>query len=201
MYNFATAAPPETITVNGGAYSINTDYRIWIEILDVFMFKSDDLNALLRCIQTAFCDPEDVLHHEDIESVLEAMCTFLLGYPKEKMEDEEQAGINRSDDDDGMNQERYFDFKYDLNWIIIAIRNQSGIDLSYKCKHFHWWLFLLEFESLEDHHYFSRLRHIREYNGEDKEMLEQKARFALPVRRTAEQRKEIEEFDKLFYNS
>lgn len=203
MYNLATAAPPETITVNGGAYSVNTDYRIWIEIMDVFMFKSDDLNALLGCIQTAFCDPNDVLSHEDISSIIEAMCTFLLGYPKEKYDDDDGECESQSDDDDddNINQERYFDFKYDLNWIIIAIRNQSGIDLSYKCEHFHWWLFLLEFESLEDHHYFSRLRNIREYNGDDKEMLAQKARFALPVRRTAEQRKEIEEFDKIFYNS
>lgn len=200
MYNMATDAPPEAVMVNGGVYSINTDFRIWIEIMDVFMFKSDDTEELVRCVKMAFLEPERVMTEQDPESVLRAMSEFLNGYPKENIEcDEYSAQSNESvDADDGISRERYYDFKYDLNWIIIAIRNQSGIDLSYRCKHFHWWLFLLEFESLEDRHYFSAIRRIREYKGNDKQMIAMKKRYALPIRHTAEERKQLEEFNKFF---
>lgn len=201
MYNLATDAPPETIEVNGGVYSINTDFRVWIEVFDVFMFRSDDPNALLECVKMVFDDSEKILKEQPAKDIIAAMCKFLNGYPQDLDGTEPSTGSGISGDDDNMNQERYFDFKYDLNMIIIAIRNQSGIDLSYKCKHFHWWLFLLEFQALESHHQFCQIRAIREYSGNDKEMLKQKKRFALPRKLTADQREQIAEFDRIFYNS
>ena len=198
MFNIATKAPPEAVTVNGGVYSIHTDFRIWIEIFDVFMFRSDDADALLECVKMAFCEPDKVMAEQNPKDVLDAMCEFLKGYPKETYDD--QPDFSPKIDED-MSKERDYDFKYDLNWIVLAIRNQSGIDLSYRCEHFHWWLFLLEFESLEDHHYISALRRVRSYDGDDKEKLRVKQMYALPVRYTAEERRQLEEFNNLFYNS
>lgn len=200
MYNFATSAPPETLEVNGGVYSINTDYRVWIEVFDTFLFRGDDPEALLDCVKMVFDDPEKVLQEQSAENIISAMCKFLQGYPEEDFGEDGYAALDRVDDGN-VNQERYFDFKYDLNLIIIAIRNQSGIDLSYKCKHFHWWLFLLEFNSLESHHKFCEIRSAREYDGKDKEMLKQKKKLALPRRYTTEQRQQLEEFNKIFYDS
>lgn len=200
MYNLATSAPPETLEVNGGVYSIDTDYRVWIEVFDAFMFRGDDPKALLECVNMVFDNPEKVLEEQPAEDIIAAMCDFLAGYPEEDFGDGEN-GNAVSDDSGDVNQERYFDFKYDLNMIIIAIRNQSGIDLSYRCKHFHWWLFLLEFNSLESHHKFCEIRAIREYDGKDEEMLKQKRKLALPRRYTTEQRRQLEEFNKIFYNS
>lgn len=199
MYNLATNAPPETLKVNGGVYSINTDFRVWIEVFDTFGFRDNEPEALLKCIKMVFSDWEIVLSEQDPKDIFDAMLWFLKGYPEDKEGCE--ANGDMSDDADEMNQERYFDFKHDLNLIIIAIRNQSGIDLSYKCKHFHWWLFLLEFQSLESHHQFCQIRAIREYNGTDKEMLAMKKRFALPKKYTSEQKEQFKEMDKLFYNS
>lgn len=199
MYNLATDAPPETLEVKGGVYSINTDYRVWIEVFDVFMFRDSDTEALLDCIKMVFYDWQTVLSEHDPKDIIAAMCEFLKGYPEDT--DGCEVSTGSPEDGDNMNQERYFDFKYDLNMIIIAIRNQSGIDLSYKCKHFHWWLFLLEFQSLESHHQFCQIRSIREYQGKNKEMLALKRKFALPQKLTSEQREQIEEMDKLFYNT
>lgn len=199
MYNLATDAPPETLEVKGGVYSINTDYRVWIEVFDAFMFRDNEPDALLDCIKMVFYDWQTVLSEHDPKDIIAAMCEFLKGYPEDT--DGCEVSTGSSEDGDNMNQERYFDFKYDLNMIIIAIRNQSGIDLSYKCKHFHWWLFLLEFQSLESHHQFCQIRSIREYQGKDKNALALKRKFALPQKLTSEQREQIEEMDKLFYNT
>lgn len=200
MYNLATDAPPKTLEVKGGVYSINTDYRVWIEVFDVFMFRDNDPDALLGCIKMVFNNWQTALSEQDPKDIIAAMCEFLKGYP-EDTEGCEEPNKSSSDDGDNMNQERYFDFKHDLNLIIIAIRNQSGIDLSYKCKHFHWWLFLLEFQSLESHHQFCQIRSIREYQGKDKAMLAQKRKFALPKKYTSEQREQFSEMESLFYNS
>lgn len=203
MYNLATDAPPETLTVNGGVYSINTDYRVWIEVFDTFMFRGDSPDALLECIEMVFDSPEQILREQNPKDVISAMCKFLKGYPEENFCDDEpeKNGDDEDDAGEGISQERYFDFKYDLNLIIIAIRNQSGIDLSYRCKHFHWWLFLIEFKSLESHHQFCRIRAMREYNGKDKELLKQKQMVALPRRLTTEQKAQVDELNRIFYNS
>lgn len=201
VYNLATNAPPETLTVKGGVYSINTDFRVWIEVFDTFMFRDDDPEALLECIKMVFVDWQTVLHEQEPKDIFSAMCEFLKGYPEDIDGCENTVFGGAAEDGDNMNQERYFDFKYDLNMIIIAIRNQSGIDLSYKCKHFHWWLFLLEFQSLESHHQFCQIRSIREYQGKDKNMLAQKRKYALPKKYTSEQREQFDEMEKLFYNS
>ena len=94
----------------------------------------------------------------------------------------------------------------DLNYIILAIRNQGGPDLSYRRKaSFHWWAFLLEFRALCGEHYIMRLMEIRGYEDTSKqdskranrEALRLKQRYALPYEMTADERRAAEAFDRL----
>ena len=95
-----------------------------------------------------------------------------------------------------------YSFDYDLNYIIIAIQNQFGMDLSYQRKQpFHWWLFLLYFRALSGPHYILRLMEIRGYDGKDAELKRQAQRFALPRENTADDQKLLDLFDELFYNA
>ena len=190
--NYAMDAPPTEITVGGNAYPVKTDYRIWI-----------DVQKELRRINLETQDPEvmdenerilegiertifgGVLADEDAIDVLKAIYEFLGGYPSLPVEPEGGPPV--------------FSYEYDLNMIILAIRNQSGIDLSYRrTEPFHWWEFLLEFQSLCGDHYILNLMETRGYKGTDKEMLRRKNAYALPIEYTAAELAEIEAFEAMF---
>lgn len=189
--NYAQDAPPTEISVGDSAYTANTDYRVWI-----------DVQKELRKINLSTTDPEvmdenevileniermvfgGVLADENAIDVLKGIYEFLGGYPSLPVEGDGGAPV--------------FSFDYDLNMIILAIRNQSGIDLSYRCKHFHWWEFLLEFQSLAGDHHILNIMEIRGYKGNDKDMLRAKRAHALPVEYSAEEQAQIDAFDALF---
>lgn len=191
--NYAQDAPPTEISVGGFAYPANVDYRVWIEVMR--LLREIDLNAedaQQKCRTMETIDEierlvfGDVLVDESPADALLAILEFSRGYPSAPMEPERGGP-------------QTYSFEYDLNEIIIAIRNQSGIDLSYRRKEpFHWWEFLLEFKTLCGHHYILNLMDARGYSGKDKDMIRRRQRCALPVEYTAAERAEIEAFEKLF---
>lgn len=192
--NYAMDPPPTEIMVGGHGYKCNVDFRIWIQITrlmrDIIMDSDEPEHlrhniAIMEEIQEmAF---GGILADEDIFEVLKAMAEFAAGYPA--------APIER-DDNEGP---QICSLDWDLNYIIIAIRNQSGIDLSYRRKEaFHWWEFLLEFNTLCGDHYILNLMDTRGYNGKDKEMLRRKHRFALPREYSAAEQAEIDAFNRAF---
>lgn len=127
-----------------------------------------------------------VLQDEDPVEVMKAILAFSEGYPSAPMRGSEGG-------------ERTYSFEYDLNAIIIAIRNQSGIDLSYRRKEpFHWWEFLLEFQTLCGDHYILNLMNARDYRGRDRELLKRKRMCALPEELTREEQEELDEFNAQF---
>lgn len=196
--NYAQDAPPTTITVGGSAYKIaDVDFRAWIRITRMMrdfipLPKTPEQtrhNVDLMCeIQTAVFG--GVLEDENPIEAFRAIAEFSQGYPNAPVEPE-----------GGQNAPAY-SFDYDLNFIILAIRNQSGIDLSYRRKEpFHWWEFLLEFQSLCGEHYILRLMEIRSYKKDQENPMHQKARFALPRETTAAEEAMLEDIDDEFYNS
>ena len=121
-----------------------------------------------------------------LPDLIDAIAEFAKGYPTAPMQTD--CGGAQT-----------YSFKYDLNEIIIAIRNQSGIDLSYRRKEpFHWWEFLLEFRTLCGDHYILNLMEARGYKGNDKELLRRKRMCALPVDYTAAEQAEIDAFLEMF---
>ena len=194
--NLAQDAPPTVITVGGVDYNVDTDFRTWIDVL-----------GSMRSIATAPTTIEQVMQNanviQEIENtvfgriiphpaneVLDAVAAFSRGYP------EAPLGEGSSD------RVQTYSFDFDLNYIILAIRNQSGIDLSYRRKEtFKWWEFLLEFRSLCGNHYILRLMEIRGYNGKDPDMKKQAQRFALPRITTADDQAMLDEFDAIFWNA
>lgn len=189
--NYAQDAPPTEISVGGSCYKAETDFRVWIEVQKELRKINlsttdpdvmDENEAILENIERMIFG--GVLADENAIDVLKGIYEFLGGYPSLPVENEGGAPV--------------FSFDYDLNLIILAIRNQSGIDLSYRCKHFHWWEFLLEFQSLAGDHLILNIMEIRGYKGNDKDMLRAKRAHALPVEYTAEEQAQIDAFDALF---
>ena len=126
-----------------------------------------------------------VLAEEDPAEVLTAVAEFSRGYPGLPVQGD--AG------------DALFSFDWDINAIVIAIRNQSGIDLSYRrTEPFHWWEFLLEFQTLCGEHYILNLMGARSYRGRDKELLRRKRMCALPAEETEGDRVAAEAFSAMF---
>ena len=201
MVNLANTPPPTTLTIAGEEFPIDTDYYTWIRVIDLFdqldftEKTQDGIRKNFRIIveikklvfgQRIRCSLNDLII---------ALTEFISGYPTAKKES------GKTEDSDSELQT--VDFMIDLNLIITAIRNQSGIDLSYKRKKpFHWWLFLVEFQALEDHHQIRRIMQIRSYRGTDPEYLKLRNRYALPPKRkTYAEQRAIEYYDQLFYNT
>ena len=190
--NYAQDAPPTDITVGGVSYAINTDFRVWLDVLrtvrDLITKPKSDAD-ILHNFETIAAIEHAVfgkMINQPMDLVLDAVRTFAEGYPA--------APVGA-----GKNGPPVYSFDYDLNYIIIAIRNQSGIDLSYRRKKpFHWWEFLLEFNALCGDHYILRLMEIRGYDGKDKDMQRQAQRFALPHENTADDQQALDALDAMF---
>ena len=194
--NLAQDAPPTELSVGGNSYSINVDYRVWIDVLH-------DLRNIIPTPKT----PDQAMHNtetianiekkvfgkvikENVASVLDAIAAFAAGYPEAPVGEGKQQNVQT------------YSFDWDLNYIIIAIMNQYGIDLTYRRKEpFHFWEFLVYFRALCGDHYILRLIEIRGYDGKDTEMKRQAQRYALPRENTAEDQAMLDEFDEIFYNA
>ena len=186
MLNIAKNAPPNELIIDGNVYPINTDYRIWIDVSELLRkSNSENANNTWMEIQKLVFGKEVYC---DTMIALDAITTFLAGYPHY---DNGYSGSSRE-------QEQLYSFLHDINLIVLAIRNQTGIDIGYNCKHFHWWLFLLEFKSLEEHHEISRIIQMRGYNGKDEERLKWKRQVALPYEYSEEEKRQAEELNRLF---
>lgn len=192
--------PPCTLLIDGNLYPIKTDYRVWIRVTELIgcidtslrdeKTMEENLRLFFEAETLIFGTPIDV----PVSLVTDAILVFLQGYPKNSVICTEPISSPLTD-------QQAFSLSADINYIIPAIRNQSGIDLSYRrTEPFHFWDFLLEFETLEEHHLISKIIRYRRYNGSDPELLKKKRMFALPLRRTKAQDKEAAEMNAVFYN-
>lgn len=201
MISLAHGAPPDRISVGGHDYSVQTDFRVWMAIVELMRGlipepqddkqRLDNAECLEQIQNLAF---GGVLADEETVQVLNALAEFARGYPGEGG----SAGSSAREEAGPP----LYSFRQDLNYILIAIRNQSGLDLSYRRREpFHWWDFLLEFQSLCGEHYILKLMEIRGYLGKDPEMLRLKARYALPRDYTGAERAVLEEINDEFYGA
>ncbi len=198
MHN-VTVSPPKFVVINGTEYKINFDFTVWIEISILLQdldfeeederAKIDNLKTIIEIFKLAFRE----IPNEAFSEVFGEVIRFYKGYPKV------DNGYSSIEDGDGT---KLFSFKHDINYIILAIRNQSGIDLTYnRDRLFHWWDFMLEFQSLEERHYISKIIGYRAYNGEDKDYVRLRNIHALPREITKSDQRFIDEVNSLFYNA
>ena len=194
--NYAQDAPPTVITVGGSDYPVKWDYRVWLEILSKLrqlnIHPKDEaarqkLTEDLLDVQTlAF---GGVLTDESPDDALRAILDFSKGYPS-------SLGSGSSGGDSG---EPLISLEHDLNSLVLAIRAQYGVDLSYRrTEPFHWWEFLLLVQNLSGHHHVLDLVEVRAYTGKDRAMLRRKYAAALPVELSAEEQEEWEAFSSQF---
>lgn len=107
---------PDTITVSGVDYKINTDFRVWIKFELILTNQIDDtLSAeILAEIQKLVFRTPCPMNEETVEAILNF---YRCGKPPEK-----HSG--------GGNDKAVFDYDFDDGYIYAAFKEQYGIDLN-----------------------------------------------------------------------
>lgn len=124
---------PDTITVSGVEYKINTDFRVWIKFELILTEQIDDTISaeVLAKIQNLIFKDTCPMNEDTVNAILNF---YRCGKPPEK----HSSG--------GGNGKAVFDYDYDDGYIYAAFMEQYGIDLN--STNLHWWKFRAMFQSL-----------------------------------------------------
>ena len=178
FHNILIDALPETITVNGRDYAINTDFRagMLFEMLSNDSEMSDEDIA----IQTL-----DIFMPNGFPSDLDAAYQEILWFYRCGYEPPKRRSRNGVHVDTSMEQQ-IFDYDIDAPLIYAAFKSQYNVDLQ-DIDHLHWWKFTAMFQGL---HETERICEIMGYRSmdlgkvKDKELRQHyaslKSKYALP---------------------
>jgi hypothetical protein len=115
----------------------------------------------------------------------EAVDKFMWFYKCGRKEEE----IKNTNKNSGNNsKEQIYSYEFDDELIFGAFIEQYDIDLSE--EYLHWWKFKALMKSLSSECEFSKIKGYRSYNGTDKELLELKRIYTLPLTGSALEEKE-----------
>lgn len=126
------STPPDTITVDGVEYQVETDFRFWVKFQGILLSdKTDEQRANEICkmmydIGLPLC-----------EGTLKAMLQFYIG-----------ASTDNTDNGENEKNIQSYDFEKDSEFIFSAFLDSYGIDLT--TERLHWWRFKALFKSLPE---------------------------------------------------
>ena len=158
--------PPETITVEGVKYAVETDFRMWISFQSIMTGRAGDEEKATQVYALM-----ERLGLPASEAALEAMVDFFEGASADR------AGAGES-------RTPAFDFERDSAYIYSAFLAAYEIDLT--TARLHWWKFKALFQALPDDYEICKIMRYRTVDLKDvpksqKQFYRQmKARYALP---------------------
>lgn len=177
---------PQSVKINGEKYKINTDFRLFIEFEE--RMETEEQVELGRVIFKAL-DKFYPAFFEilDKELLKEAIDKFLWFYScgKKKIKTSQESKKNIGS--------RIFSYKYDSD-LIWSAYHDKGYDLT--VDKIHWWKFRAIWNSLPKDCEFCVVMGYRNYTGNDKDMLELKEAYKLPLSKF--EISEKERHDKIF---
>lgn len=178
--NLTKKALPNTVCVNGKAFSIYTDYRVWmrfeIESGKLKGGESLDIKYLFKNEYPDVCDIRD-----------------LYAFSRPKSELPRNIG--------GESDAIILDYEIDADYIYAAFLQQYGIDLL-EVKDLHWHKFLALLRGLTDATKMYQIMSYRSYEKDNRtdtdHMAELRAAWEITPPLTEEQQAQIDAFNKLF---
>lgn len=136
--NLLYDALPDTVTVDGKAYRIYTDYRDWLRFYD--MQEDDALSKrekLLLMLEWYIDKPP----LSCLEEALEALIAFATRSEEQPEQRQEHSGRKTTD--------RVLSWQYDAAYVYAAFLSVYHMDLQ-QVEQMHWHLFLGLFDALPD---------------------------------------------------
>ena len=145
--NMLTDSLPDTLTISGRAYPIDTDFRVWIQY-ELLLTSGSELNddeifeEILHLVFPQQRPPERC----EAETAEQIMWFYRCG------KDEKKRSDNNDDED-------IFSYDYDDGYIVAAFKQQYGIHLNH--SKLHWWEFHAYMLALSENTEFVRIMGIR----------------------------------------
>lgn len=171
---------PETVTIGGTDWPIETDFRT--SILFELLIQDDTLadeEIIANALNLYFGSiPPNI-----VEAAEQIIWFYSCGKPSKKkklyrVEKPAEQDDDTEDEDEGPladadSGERVYSFEHDAPYIYAAFMEQYGIDLV-DIPYLHWWKFRALFQSLNDNTHFSKIMGYRGMEITDKMSKEQK---------------------------
>ena len=175
--------PPESLTVGGPEYPIDTDFRVWVKFQAAVTEKGTDGKKAER-----LCAFMEKMGLPPGEEALNAMLDFYTAASTEKA----VAGQK--------NRPAAFDFEKDSEYIFAAFMGAYDIDLT--TARLHWWTFKALFKALPEDCEFCRIMRYRTIDLKDvpksqkRFYQEQKARYSLGEKAVYRTEKDMRDYVK-----
>ena len=131
MIDFLTKAHPTSLLISGREYEINTDFRVWILVSEIF--SKEDISPADKIIKIFSLIFTSSVLPPSIDASIEEIGAFLSPFSFAK---KGEGGGKPA-----------FSFSHDGGLIYAAFLSQYGIDLT--SAHLHWWRFLALFFALD----------------------------------------------------
>lgn len=175
---------PYFVNLQGKEYKINVDFRKQISFEKKIQDKSlDDAEKMAYCIRNFYPDffyVKDYLSLLKNSQLYKEACDKLVWFYKCGREDYHQKKSG------GKAGNQIFDYDYDDEYIYGAFLEQYAIDLTKDIVH--WWKFKALLKSLKEDTEFVKIKGYRAYSGDDKNMLELKKYWELPLPKEEQER-------------
>lgn len=175
MLNLKEKGLPDAIMVNGEVFFLNTSFRVWMNYPDRIAGMGEDFSLYEQLFKGAAPFPS--------QSIINELDRFFY----------EKKEVPRSSGSDG---EELIDFDIDADYIYASFMQAYRIDLM--DVELHWHKFSALLNALPGDTVMTQIMGFRGYNGNDKEMNKNKARWALPLKISDAERAAMEEFNALF---
>lgn len=168
---------PYFVILQEKKYRINVDFRNMISFENILQDKSvsktEKIEYGLRHFYPAFFSLENYQKLLYNPQLYKEACDKLIWFYKCGRDD-----YHRMENGKGSNKQIY-SYNYDDEYIYGAFYEQYGIDLSYDIVH--WWKFKALLKSLKDDTEFVKIKGYRAYTGDDKNMIELRKYWELPL--------------------
>lgn len=169
---------PYFVILQGKKYKINVDVRNMIsfenKVQDKSVDKSEKIKYVLRHFYPAFFYEENYNKLLYKPQLYKEACDKLIWFYKCGRED-----YHKSNGNGKVNNKQIYSYEYDDEYIYGAFYEQYRIDLAY--DKVHWWKFKALLKSLKDDTEFVKIKGYRAYTGDDKNMIELRKYWELPL--------------------
>ena len=145
MINLLSSALPSKVSISNQSISINTDYRIWIDIwriIDTPKPPEDIWKKAILIVELAYNNHPIALNNMD--DAVEQAILFL------ERRDKADTPRPLTQAEKRLQNIRTFDWAYDANRVIADFEREYHIDLTNPDTHMHWWRFMALFNGLSD---------------------------------------------------
>lgn len=177
---------PETVTVDGREYFVDTDFRTFIRFEKILQDSTlGSRERVHRWIDLFFTEerPTDI-----VAAIDEVLKLYRCGAAPKKERTQQANGFIP------IRPKQIYDFEFDAPYIFGAFLSQYGIDLN-EIEYLHWWKFVALFQSLNSE---NKIVEIMSYRNTDLGKIEnekERARiahlqqvYAIPVAMTREEK-------------